>query len=496
MSLSPGKVLAFLVSCLASIAVFSLTAERVFGPDGKICFKESSFLPCIRFYTVDEITGFREFSEEKEIAIREQAEAKQSAKEEAQLIKSIDTAQDSLDVMITLADKSEARFWLPENNRVWWDEVFSHWESLMKRGELYRILHYGDSQIEMDRITATLRSGLQHRFGGGGPGLVPPLQLIPAFTISQTSSDTWKRFISYGVSKDRFYNNHYGPLGMVFPFDSGYAHVSISARLKNDSTLSRFDQVKLITGRLSSPLGASLISKGEKNYTQILPGSKEQMHTWDWAKGSRTVNLAFSGDTTAVILGIALDSKAGIIVDNIPWRGSSGLTFTSISKSSLSNTFEMLDAKMVILQFGGNSVPYFKNEESVRYYVKSFVRQIEHLKAAKPGIRILVIGPADMSYNEKGDMATYPLLEKLVEEMRTGVNNAGTAFWSMYDAMGGRNSMVDWVNQYPALAAPDYIHFTQKGSELIADKLLKSIEKEYEIYRKKKSINEKEEGAD
>jgi len=37
--------------------------------------------------------------------------------------------------------------------------------------QVVRVLHYGDSQIEGDRISADLRDVLQRRFGGMGPGL-------------------------------------------------------------------------------------------------------------------------------------------------------------------------------------------------------------------------------------------------------------------------------------------------------------------------------------
>ncbi|HML84907.1 MAG TPA: hypothetical protein PKE52_07095, partial [Bacteroidales bacterium] len=35
-----------------------------------------------------------------------------------------------------------------------------------------RILHYGDSQIEGDRISGYIRNRLQGIYGGGGPGFI------------------------------------------------------------------------------------------------------------------------------------------------------------------------------------------------------------------------------------------------------------------------------------------------------------------------------------
>ncbi len=489
MSLTPSRVFLFLISCFTACTTVSWLCEKTFGSEGEICLSSGDDLPCIRFFTLDEIIGYKKFIAEKTEKEVKAIEVAAEKAETEKLVKTMISAEDSINVLISLANRNPSVISLPENNRKFWEEIFKEWELLFERKKLYRILHYGDSQIEMDRITAVVRKGLQKRFGGGGPGLVPPLQLIPTYTISQTASPSWKRFISYGISADRYHNNHYGPLGMVFPFDSGYAHTYISARLKNDSLLRSFDQVKVITGRLNQSLKVSVSTKNYQNASEALPSGIEQLLVWDWTGKQKNVSIGFSGDTLSPVLGIALDSKTGIVMDNIPWRGSSGLTFTSISRSSLVNTYKMLDVRMVILQFGGNSVPYFKNEAGVDNYIKSFTRQIKHILSVDSTLKILVIGPGDMSFNDRGEMVSYPILESLTDKMRKSCNESGAAFWSMYHAMGGKNSMTKWVDEYPALAAPDYIHFTQKGSELIAQLFMESIEREYEIYRKKKVLN-------
>jgi len=341
----------------------------------------------------------------------------------------------------------------------------------------------------MDRMTAFIRGKLQARYGGSGPGLLPPVQLIPSVTIRQSASETWKRFICYGLPEGRAPHKNYGASGMIFSFDSGYAHVSISTRIKNDSLLNKFESLKIITGRSAQSLHISLSAKSNKRQTTIKSNGAEQMVEWELQGRPTTLNLSFAGDTTTEILGIAIDGKYGIAMDNIPWRGSSGTTFTTISKSSLSNTYRLLGVKMVILQFGGNSVPYIRDEKAITQYVNGFRKQINYLRTVDSTIKVLVIGPADMSYNNKGSMETYPLLEKIIEEMRIASNNSGAAFWSLYHAMGGYNSMVRWVEAYPALAAPDYIHFTPKGSDLISQVFFNSLEKEHEIYKKRKSLN-------
>ena len=49
--------------------------------------------------------------------------------------------------------------------------LFPFFSKLDQAGKtLVRVLHYGDSQIEGDRITGYLRNRFQKKFGGSGPG--------------------------------------------------------------------------------------------------------------------------------------------------------------------------------------------------------------------------------------------------------------------------------------------------------------------------------------
>ena len=62
-----------------------------------------------------------------------------------------------------------------------------------------RVMHYGDSQIECDRITSYIRNKLQIRFKGMGPGLLPAIQPYGSFfSIDQINTGNWKRFTVFG----------------------------------------------------------------------------------------------------------------------------------------------------------------------------------------------------------------------------------------------------------------------------------------------------------
>ena len=70
-----------------------------------------------------------------------------------------------------------------------------------------RVLHYGDSQIEEDRMTQQIRDALQARYGGAGVGLMPLAQTIPSLTVKQqlhmggkliTPAQGPRRYLVYG----------------------------------------------------------------------------------------------------------------------------------------------------------------------------------------------------------------------------------------------------------------------------------------------------------
>ena len=73
------------------------------------------------------------------------------------------------------------RIYLPGDDYRFFDPVFRQLEDA--DDHLVRIVHYGDSQIELDRISQDLRQTLQERFGGSGTGLFPAIGNVPSASI-------------------------------------------------------------------------------------------------------------------------------------------------------------------------------------------------------------------------------------------------------------------------------------------------------------------------
>ena len=89
-----------------------------------------------------------------------------------------------------------------------------------------------------------------------------------------------------------------------------------------------------------------------------------------------------------------------------------------------------------------------------------------------------------MSTMLDGKMQSYPNLPNVRDALRQAAFDAGAAFFDIYEAMGGQNSMIEWVQADPPLAAADYVHFSPQGARIIAEAFIKSFLADYEAYHR------------
>ena len=378
----------------------------------------------------------------------------------------------------TFCSKDAARLYLPDDDESYLDGL---WEALQSASSSHiRIMHYGDSQIECDRITSLLRQKFQEEFGGMGVGLVPALQSIPTFTLSSSIvPDDVPQYLAYGPADMRLPDNFYGPLARVTNIPEQATIRLIGTGGKDYRLASRFSRITVITRHPAT----LLLTTGDEEEAQEMPlvsGDEPCFYAVSLGRTASRATLEVQGETD--ILGIQLDGQTGINIDNIPMRGSSGRDLTTISRASIRPFFDREDVAMVILQFGGNSTPYLDAtklhdfKESVKTLIRSF-------QTLAPKAKVLFIGPADMARNnEAGELESYPILPALNDSLRVAANEAGAAYWSMYAAMGGRGSIVRWAEANPQLAGEDYIHFTPLGAKKIAGLLYDTLHLYYRFY--------------
>ena len=388
---------------------------------------------------------------------------------------------DTLNFYRQFDSTSVARMYFPDDNPECLFRVFEILEN--QDNGCRHILHYGDSQIEMDRISGYFRQVLQEKFGGKGAGLLPIVPLIQSTAVSQYVSDSLPRYVASGTMRQKLSHNRYGVLAQMAQL-SGTVNLKYTTRDWKqvfDGT-KLFSKVRLFIGN-NQPNFKATLKVGDKVLEKVVDEARFDMTELSWQLDDFVSSCSLQLQGNAELYGVSLESKQGVTVDNVPLRGSAGTFFTLISSSLLRESFSALSVPMIILEYGGNAVPSITSDFLLENYKKEFGRQIRYLQSVYPDALIVVIGPADMSTKINGELQTWPYVEEVIRAMKDVSLENGAVFWNMYDVMGGRNSMVQWVSHKPAWAAPDYIHFTSLGAKRIAEVFTESFLHYYEYYQ-------------
>ncbi len=357
-----------------------------------------------------------------------------------------------------------------------------------------RIVHYGDSQIEGDRITSYIRNEFQKAYGGTGPGFIPAFQVIPNMTVTQSHSENWKRYTAFGKRDSTLTHNQYGLLasfskysGSLSDMDSSNTSAWLEIKPSNIGYFRtrRFNQMKLLLGNNAQAFGMQvLVNDSIQVYADTIAANLNNRSIGiNFKKSPANIKINFTGEEGPDIYGISLESYSGVIVDNIAMRGSSGTIFRKIDQQQLSQQYRKENIKLMILQYGGNAIPYITSEQRAKSFGRSFQKQIAYLKRLLPNCNFVVIGPSDMSTKLKDKFVTYPILPSVRDALKEAAFEEGCGYWDIYEVMGGANSMPAWVTASPQLAASDYVHFTPKGAKKIAELFYKAIMDDFQVYK-------------
>jgi lysophospholipase L1-like esterase len=184
----------------------------------------------------------------------------------------------------------------------------------------------------------------------------------------------------------------------------------------------------------------------------------------------KSIRLEFPRHDPIQVYGVSFDADKGVYVDNYPIRGYSGMYFSRIHESVLSDFQQHLQYDLVILQYGENvSNPANKHYTN---YKNAMKRTVEHIQQAMPKVPVLIISAHDRSIKDASGYKTSPDIPILVKTQAELAHETDSAFFNLYEAMGGYNSMIGLVSQKPPLASSDYTHFNRRGADFVAGLLM------------------------
>ncbi|MBO7513428.1 MAG: hypothetical protein J6T54_10785 [Fibrobacter sp.] len=411
---------------------------------------------------------------------------------------------DSLKFYEDFFEKGKTRFDLPNNDATWFDRFFLHLELAELDSNVVHVVHYGDSQLEEDRISATIREDLQDEFGGAGPGMMPAIMTVPSMTTSHAGVGALTRYILFGPKEDEAEHTRYGPLAQLAKLE-GEASITIQRRKERKKQFSHvggYSTIRLLTNknaRLKAKLNVNRTiveivgeddegNPKEKRTTKVVDAgepiidtyNKLKVYTWKLEDTTSIAKMYLSGN--AEIYAISADGAYGVAVDNVAMRGSSGTIFHRIDTELLAESYKAMNVKLIIMEYGGNLVPSITSS-NIEWTKKIITRQIQAIQKANPDADILFIGPADMARQKDGQWQTYSGLAMTIKALREVALENGAAYWDMHRVMGGNGAMIKWVNKEPALGFTDHIHFTRRGAAYMGDLFCAALRMHYDYFK-------------
>ncbi len=325
-----------------------------------------------------------------------------------------------------------------------------------------RVAHFGDSAIEGDMITADFRKIMQAKFGGNGVGMLAINSQDIAFRLTTTHSfsPNWTFGSLFGSNSEKL------NLGI----NGTAARTTQPAWVKYEAS-TRYGFKQFTNARIfyssdkAVNVNYSFNDEGAKSVS-LKASSNVEDQTVTYSGRAKSVKFDFPASGGTVLYGVSLEDGNGIYIDNFPLRGNSGIGMRDIDENTLKQFNQLLEYKLIILQFGLNIVNAGGEMRDFSWYENSMVKVINTLKSAFPNTSILLVGVQDKGLKKGSKFTTDPKVLKLIEAQKKIVQQTGIAFWSLFDAMGGQESMSRWVAD--GLATKDYTHLTTEGAAKVA----------------------------
>lgn len=350
------------------------------------------------------------------------------------------------------------------------DALKHFYDKLHQRSSLgrpVRIAVLGDSFIEGDIFTGSLRTALQARYGGSGVGWLPLSSETAGFRRTvRHEFRGWKEH-------NQLHNKGRYPL-------TGHYFTAVTGDWARYS-LSRPCELATIYYKAANPVQLTLkVNGGEPQEVQLPATDGEAMHSYTLAEGAlRSLYLSVgSGAEGLVCYGIALDARSGVSLDNFSLRGNSGIPLGSVASDLNAAFCSARPYDLIILQYGLNTV----SPKQLNYsgYAKQMAGAIQHIRPQTGHADYLLLGVSDRGTKSNGEVITMPAVRSLEQAQIRLAAAQGLAFWSTRAAvlrLGGIGQLAakGW-------ASKDYTHLSHRGGAELAKLFLDAFTLEARYY--------------
>ncbi len=340
----------------------------------------------------------------------------------------------------------------------------------LNRGEKVklRIAWFGDSMIEGDLITQTVRELMQNQFSGNhGVGFIPFRSITAGYRISATAR-------SVGSWLDDNFKNRLFQEPLFF---SGHVFYSNSGRLSlRDNTIKDSSQI-VEKWLLCGPADSNTVIKVNKSARSIAAPSLFNRILIEKAPGP-SIEVTVPNKQIA-LYGLSIEPEYGVMIDNFSFRGISGFELGKFDARLLDEISQSGAYDLIVLQYGVN-VMFRSRDNNYDYYFRGMDPALKKLKQHLPNTEFLIVSTFDRAfpYGQKWKSAVG--IDSLLKIQAALAYKNKIPFFNLYQTMGGNGTIVRWVEGGEQLAAKDYIHASPKGAVILGKQLYSAFMKDYQ----------------
>ena len=324
----------------------------------------------------------------------------------------------------------------------------------------------GDSYIEGDIFSGSIRRRLQDRFGGQGVGYVPMTTAVAGFR--RTVRIRSEGFTAHDIRNDRKDSLHTLP-GEYFTAAPG-AKISFQGEKGGTHTAS-WQRVRLLyVAPADGEISYSTDNCSTWNTVQVTASPAVQCFNNPLSGPRLDISCNVPG---LVVFGAWLDSPSGASLDCMSLRGYSGISHRSISIATAREMASLggPDYDLIVVEYGMNALSSQQTEYTA--YGNIMKRVLLRIKACYPEACVVMLGVGDRGQKQGTEVGSLATTAAIVDAQRKAAKEAGVMFWDMREAMGGEGSVVAWRER--GLINADYIHLNHKGGEEMGRLFVESL---------------------
>lgn len=348
------------------------------------------------------------------------------------------------------------------------------------------VVHIGDSHVQADVGTGTVRQLLQYDFGNAGRGMVTPLKLSGTNQPSDyifSSRNSWVPAKLMSSS----WNQVMGFTGTSIRYRGKSGELTVGTSERDDynpfSSLTLFHNGRMTIDRVTDSEGQSLHFRSipSQDYTQII-----------LSDAVTRVNIHFTSAGDLTVFGASLSGeRPGVFYHAI---GNNGATFDTYNRiGTVGAGIAPLKPSLIIISLGCNEA--FGHISADAFY-RSIDRLVNNIRASNPQATFLLVTPMEcqksvyktvtkkkrvaVKSRKKGRRSkgkTRYVTKNVNSKVRSyGVNTAvkplrdvilkygadkGIAVYDWYDVAGGQGASTQWIKS--GLFSSDRVHHSFKG---------------------------------